>query len=147
MDILEGPWRNFLFKAHGCHSISALERRQLRIITQSLAAECHGVYMQTWQAGLKWKAVVHWGKLWLLLSSALPVFNLKMWYSLDKALWQEWAFIMGSNSRHSWVGIDYACSSSSMQALPSLVTTAKVNAGVWWKCFHCGLTRRWLSAV
>lgn len=102
-----------------CYSISALGRRQLRIITLFLAAACRGVYMHTWQAGLKWKRVVHRGKLLLPLSLSLPLFNLKMWYSSDKTLQQEWVSILESNSCHSCVGIDFpfACSSSSMQVL------------------------------
>lgn len=101
------------------YSISALGRRQLRIITLFLAAACRGVYMHTWQAGLKWKCVVHRGKLLRPLSLSLPLFNLKMWYSSDKRLQQEWVSILESNSCHSCVGIDFpfACSPSSMQVL------------------------------
>lgn len=40
-------------RAQCCYSISAPGRRQLRIITLFLAAVCRGVYMHTWQAGLK----------------------------------------------------------------------------------------------
>lgn len=98
-----------------CYSISALGRRQQCIITLFPAATCHGVYMHTWQAGLEWKCVVHWGKLLPLLSLVLPLFNLKMWYSSDKTPQQDWVSILKSNSSRSCVGIDFpfACSSSS----------------------------------
>lgn len=56
-----------------CYPAGALGRRRLRIITLFLAAACHGVYMHTWQAGLKRKRVGHRGKLSLPLSHSLSL--------------------------------------------------------------------------
>lgn len=104
--------------------------------------------MHTWQAGLKWRRVVHWGKLSLLLtlSLSLSFFNLKMPSSFDKMLLQEWVSSSESNSSLSWAGIDLPFASSSFlsQALPGFVTTAEVDIGARWKCFYWALTR-WMT--